>query len=108
MAHTALRVFPVRQEREKIKTLKPINNKNIMETKNTTTNPEPTVTPCKMVASLLWLTIVISPFCLAICCAEEWVALLGIVYGVIVWELCKKFMPKWMIANLKHLFREND
>lgn len=79
-----------------------------METKNTTNQSEPIVTPIKMFASIVWMTIVSSPFFLALCCTEEWVALLGIVYGVIVWELSKKFMPKWMIANLKHLFREDD
>lgn len=80
-----------------------------METTNTSAKrTEHIITPIKMFASIVWMTIISSPFFLALCCTEEWVALLGIVYGVIVWELCKKFMPKWMIANLKQLFREDD
>ena len=62
----------------------------------------------KAVASVLWLNIAASPFVLALICDKAVVTFIGIVYGVLAWEMGKRFTPKWMRDTLSELVRDAD
>lgn len=69
---------------------------------------QPKVTVAKMAASLIWLNIIASPFVIALCCDNLIVVAIGILYGIIVWEVSKRFTPKWMFDAMKYMFRTGD
>lgn len=63
----------------------------------------------KVVAAVLWVNVIASPFVLSLCCEGNVVVnIIGLVYGVIAWEAGKRWTPKWMVDVLKELFREED
>ena len=69
---------------------------------------EPKVTPAKFLATLVWINLIASPFVLALCCTDPIVTCIGIVYGVIIFNACRFWMPKWMRDAANEIFSSDS